>query len=365
MRLLPIAACLAAGLAAASADAQTSTAVGFDGGGADGFTGNFSFEAANGNPDGNAHCLLTTFFPSLRTGGVGEPTNPGFVGDYSTFAEVTFRLDVQVTSITNFFGGEIQRPLGIALVDRDVQGPSGPSGVFFELAALSSMAQANWTELAVTIDDTGATVLPAGWIGFGDEDSMTFAPILPAGATFASVLAGVDEIRITGAVPGFFFSNAAFDMRVDNVAVVATLPSLGDEICAGEPNSTGLGADLRFTGSDVAAANNLTIEIDSLPLSSMGYVIHSEGINIVQNPGGSQGNVCIASNPVGRFSNQVQSSGATGTVSFSPNLTMLPLPTGFVAAAAGETRYFQYWYRDSIGGAATSNFSSAESVTLQ
>ena len=364
MRTL-FAACTSLALFVAPAFAQSSAVVGFDGGSPDGFTGNFFFEATGGNPDGNAHLFLQTFFPMLQTGGVGGPVNPSFIGDYSTFAEVTFRMDVRTTSITNFFGGEIERPLGIALVDRDVQGPSGSSGVFFEFAALSAAAQANWTELSVTIGDTTSAALPAGWIGFGDEDPMTFEPILPAGATFASVLAGVDEVRITGAVPGFFFNNANYDVRIDNVAVVATLPSLGDEVCAGEPNSTGLGADLRLTGSDVAGDNALIIEVTSLPPSTPGYFIHSEGTNVIQNPGGSQGILCIGSNPVGRFSSNVLNSGSAGTVSFSPDLTMLPLPMGTVAAVAGETRYFQYWYRDVVGGMNTSNFSSAEGVTLQ
>ena len=364
MRLLPSLLGLSAVLVAAPLFAQSSTVVGFDGGSPDGFTGNFFFEAAGGNPDGNAHVFLQTFFPSLRTGGVSEPVNANFVGDYSGFAEVTFSLDVRVASITNFFGGEIQRPLGISLIDRDIQGPSGASGVFFEFPALSSTAQANWTEFSVTISDTNSTALPAGWIGFGDENSMTFEPILPAGATFASVLAGVDEVRITGAVPGFFFTNANYDVRIDNVAVVATPMSLGDEICPGEANSTGLGADLGMTGSAVAAANALTLDVSSLPQSSLGFVIHSEGAGFLPNPGGSQGNICIASDPVGRFNSDVLDSGMTGSVSFSPDLTALPFPAGSASAVAGETRYFQYWYRDLMGGAATSNFSSAESVTF-
>ncbi len=354
---------LSVGLLSGRAVSQ-SAIEGFDGGGSGNFTGNFSFEAAGGNPEGNAHMFLQSFFPSLRTGGVDEPLNSSFIGDYSSFAEVTLRVDVKVDSITSFFGAEIQRPLGVALIDRDVMGPSGPSGVFFELAALSSTAQPNWTELSVTINDPAAIALPTGWIGFGDEDPTTFAPVLPPGATFASVLASVDEIQITGAVPGFFFTNANFDFRLDNLAAIRIRPSLGGEICAGVTNSTGLGADLRLTGSDVAAANALTLQIESLPMNSMGYAIHSEGTGVVQNPGGSQGNLCIAGATIGRFATQVQSSGVTGTVTFTPDLTMLPTPVGSEPALAGETRYFQYWYRDSVGGAPTSNFSSAEGVTF-
>ncbi len=338
--------------------------VGFDGGTDGGFIGNALYEPLGGNPDGNAHHNGTFFFNEIRTGGVGEPVNSSFVGDYSSFAEVTFRLDVKVDSLTDFIGNQISRPFGIALFDRGIQGGSGPSGVFFEFPFLSAATVSSWTEFSVTIADPTSASLPMGWIGFGSEDPLTFEPVLPAGATFATVLAGVDEVRFTGAVPGFFFTNAGYDVRVDNVAVVVTDPSLGSELCVGAPNSTGLGADLKLTGSDVASANSLTITVQSLPLNSMGYALHSQGAGFVANPAGSQGNLCIAGAPIGRFSMQVLDSGTTGAVAFSPDLASLPTPTGSEPALAGETRYFQYWYRDLLGGVPTSNFSSAERLTF-
>ncbi len=39
--------------------------------------------------------------------------------------------------------------------------------------------------------------------------------------------------------------------------------------------------------------------------------------------------------------------------------------TGSAPVLAGETRHFQYWYRDALGGSATSNFSSAQSLTFE
>ena len=79
--------------------------------------------------------------------------------------------------------------------------------------------------MSVTIDDPTSEALPPGWIGFGDEDPVTFEPILPAGATFASVLASVDEFEITGAIPGFFFGSAMWDVRIDNVTVIVPEPA--------------------------------------------------------------------------------------------------------------------------------------------
>ena len=214
--------------------AASSAVVGFDGGSDDGFIGNAFFEATGGNPGGNAHHIAPDFFGiSLRTGGMGEPSNPDFLGDYSSFSEVTFDFDIRVDTFTDFIGNPISREVGIALRDRDIQGGSGPSGVFFPLGILNQDLQDDWTNLSVTISDPTSTTLPPGVIGFGEEDPNTFEPILPAGATFATVLAGVDEFEITTFVPGFFFGPANTDLRIDNVAVTVPEPASWLMILAG------------------------------------------------------------------------------------------------------------------------------------
>ena len=142
-----------------------------------------------------------------------------------------FGLKFRVDTLASF-NGPISRDIGIALIDRDIQGSSGPSGVFFTLATMNESIQDDWTSLSVTIDDPTSATLPAGWIGFGDE-SPTFEPILPAGATFASVLASVDEFQITGAVPGFFFNSANTDVHIDNVAVTVPEPGAGVLVLSG------------------------------------------------------------------------------------------------------------------------------------
>lgn len=195
------------------------TIVGFEGGSNEGFTGNAFFEATGGNPGGVARHFNDSFFNDLRTGAVGEPANEGFLGDYSSYASVTFSFDIKTNFLNDFIGNPIARPIGIALKDRDITGPSGPSGVFFEIGIVGVNFTGEWTTLSVTIDDPMAADLPAGWIGFGDEDPGTFGPILPAGASFASVLASVDEFDITGAVPGYFFTNAYWDVLIDNITV--------------------------------------------------------------------------------------------------------------------------------------------------
>lgn len=194
------------------------TNVGFDGGSNGGFVGSSFFEATGGNPDGNAHFNVEAFGAELRTGEIGAPANQAFLGDYSSTGLVTIGVDVRVDSI-NFFGTEVPRNLGFMFIDRDIQGPSGPAGLWFGLGEISSAATSDWTRFELTIDDFSSTSLPAGWVGFGDEDPNTFETILPDGATFASVLSSVDEFRISTFEPGFFFGFTNFDVRIDNVSI--------------------------------------------------------------------------------------------------------------------------------------------------
>jgi hypothetical protein len=201
--------------------AASATVVGFDGGTDGGFTGNAFYEADGGNPGGTAHFFIETFGIELRTGAIGETSNPHFLGDYSGFGSITFSVDVKVSSI-KFGGREVPRELGFALIDRDIQGPDGGSGIFFLLDYISKAEYSDWTTLSVTITDPTQVTLPDGWIGFGDYDPVTLEPILPDGATFASVLAGVDEFRLTSFQPGFFYGFTDFDVRVDNLSIATT-----------------------------------------------------------------------------------------------------------------------------------------------
>jgi hypothetical protein len=84
------------------------------------------------------------------------------------------------------------------------------------------------------------------------------------------------------------------------------------------------------------------------------------------NPGGSQGNLCLGGS-IGRYvgPGQIQQSGSTGTVSLAIDLAQHPTPTGLVGVLPGETWNFQCWYRDAVGGMATSNFSDGYEVTFQ
>jgi len=141
-----------------------------------------------------------------------------FTGDYTAVPALELGLDVK-TNALSFFGSDVTRQLAVELRDYD----GAPDGmpyvsVWYVLGTLDA-AKTGWETLSVKITDTTAAALPTGWGGYGAEDPVTYEPILPAGRTFASVLAGVDEIAFTTLVPGYFFGAADFDVVVDNLFV--------------------------------------------------------------------------------------------------------------------------------------------------
>jgi hypothetical protein len=138
---------------------------------------------------------------------------------------------------------------------------------------------------------------------------------------------------------------------------------VGTSYCTANPNSTGQTGLLGGTGSASVAANDLTLVATRLPNSSFGYFLTSTTQAVTPNPGGSQGVLCVGGQ-IGRYvgPGQIQNSGATGSFSLLLNLNQIPTPAGFVPAVVGETRNFQTWHRDSVAGAATSNFTSGLAV---
>jgi hypothetical protein len=140
---------------------------------------------------------------------------------------------------------------------------------------------------------------------------------------------------------------------------------VGSNYCTANPNSTGQTGLISGTGSASVAANDLTLEASGLPLNAFGYFITSLTQGNTPNPGGSQGVLCVGGT-IGRYTGpgQIKNSMATGSFSLLIDLTQIPTPTGFVPVVVGETRNFQTWHRDAIGGVATSNFTNGLAVTF-
>ncbi len=158
-------------------------------------------------------------------------------------------------------------------------------------------------------------------------------------------------------IGGIFFS--------DRVMWYESIAELGAVYCAGEANSTGMPGRIAVTGSPNAADNSVALNAEDLPLTQFGFFVTSTTQGFVANPGGSQGNLCLAG-AIGRYNRagEVLFTGIFGTMLLPIDLTDTPLPLGTTSVMAGETRNYQAWYRDSNPGS-TSNFTDAVSVTWQ
>ncbi|MCP3919283.1 MAG: hypothetical protein GY711_27405 [bacterium] len=125
------------------------------------------------------------------------------------------------------------------------------------------------------------------------------------------------------------------------------------------PNSSGLPATIRATGSTSAAANSLTLVAEQLPAGQFGYFLAGQTQGFFTPPG-SQGVICL-SGTIGRF-NQIAQIIQGPSGSLAVDLTAIPVSPP-VAVQPGETWNFQCWFRDN-NPVPTSNFTDGLSVTF-
>lgn len=216
--------------------ANAQTVVTFDAGsegwnGPQGVGGSTVIEATGGNPGAHLHTVFNDFGITFD-----NSTHPDFVFDYTQLPTVTLGLDLKVDAI-DFSGSPVSRPWLIEL--RDLDEPPGGFpwvSVWFKFADIAQATHGDWTTVSVTIADTSAAALPAGWGGFGAEDPMG-NPILPPDRTFTDVLAGIDEVAYTTLEPGFVFGFTDFDVRLDNIAIDTTASIFADGFESGDTSN--------------------------------------------------------------------------------------------------------------------------------
>ena len=173
-------------------------------------------------------------------------------------------------------------------------------------------------------------------------------------------------------VPGTISLDLAGNNRFDDVASVpdtgaggAPIVDIGafevqgsigvvDTSCPPLANSTGFPASLSANGSLVISNNQLFLDAVQVPPNQFGYFVMSRTTANI--PVGS-GRLCLGS-PFYRFNLNVLNAGASGAMSFSPDLTNLPQSQVFLP---GESWSFQLWFRDG----ATSNFTNGIGFTWQ
>jgi len=163
---------------------------------------------------------------------------------------------------------------------------------------------------------------------------------------------------VTVADPVLF--NSALQCRINSLEII-NRSQLGQALCSpATPNSTGVQGELVAEGFDQVFANELVLRGTHLPIGQFSMLVGSTATTPPATVSNSAGFLSLV-RPVG-------STGPApdiGTVIFQPNLEAMPQQGSFVAAMAGETWTFQGWHRDVMGGAVTSNFTTAVSVTLQ
>ena len=210
-----------------------------------------------------------------------------------------------------------------------------------------------WTTVVIDVDNL------SGVISFYFDGMLTFQ------GNFGNRFDGFVSL---GHADVFASLSGALDVYslYDNLVVEVPTSTLGTNYCTAVANSTGNTADMSALGSSSVAANNVTLMASEMPNNAFGFFLTSQTQGFIQNPGGSQGNLCLTGS-IGRYvgPGQIQNSGSTGSISLAINLAQTPQPTGFVAIAAGQTWNFTAWHRDVVGGAATSNFSDGLSISFQ
>jgi hypothetical protein len=210
-----------------------------------------------------------------------------------------------------------------------------------------------WTTVVIDVDNLN------GVISFYFDGMLTFQ------GNFANRFDGLVSL---GHADVFASLSGTLDVYslYDNLVVEVPGSTLGTNYCTAVANSTGNTADISAVGSNSAAANNVTLLATEMPNNAFGFFLTSQTQGFIQNPGGSQGNLCLTGS-IGRYvgPGQIQNTGVTGGISLALDLTQTPQPTGFVSIQAGQTWNFTAWHRDAIGGVATSNFTNGLSIAFQ
>jgi hypothetical protein len=125
-------------------------------------------------------------------------------------------------------------------------------------------------------------------------------------------------------------------------------------------NSSGWPASILACGSVSVSMNQVWFPIHLLPANTTGLMLNALRPASAWTPAGSQGNLCLAGS-IGRYTANVFMTDSLGNSGLVIDLTQTPTPHGAVSIAAGETWYFQCWFRDG----ASSNFSNAVGIVFQ
>ncbi len=198
------------------------------------------------------------------------------------------------------------------------------------------------------------------------DDSLLWVRGLGGGAFDAPVEVGVIP-GLRGATAVDLDGDGDQDLLTGDLMWFENLSVLSVRTCPGAPNSMGVGASLFAAGSALAAVNRTTLNAVGLPPGAFGMFITSTQAAAPVQPPGSLGDLCIGG-AIGRFnrSGEIRAADSAGVLHLPIDTSQIPdavLTT--VSVLPPERRFFQLWYRDTVAGAATSNFSGAAFVDFR
>lgn len=218
--------------------------------------------------------------------------------------------------------------------------------------------------------------------GDGVAEIAMFVPLAANGGAVARILSGADLATLhqwtdpqhtssilPGAIAGDFNGDGTQDLIIGDpdrgsrgwITILPGESSVGTQSCdAAVANSTGSPASLRVVGSPEATSNDLELLGLQLPSDQWVLPLAAPQTGFVPQVGGGAGTLCLGGS-IRRLNNSLNR--ADGIGSFS---AVLDLSTwhGGSSIVAGETWYYQLWYRDPAGGT-TSNLSDATGVTFE
>lgn len=225
-------------LAASTGLAQTVAHTNFTGG-TDGWNGNGGaiVQNSNGNDIYRIPGVTDMFWFEFW-----NDSNTDWTGDYTAKGDLLeFSLDIQTNSISVFGNPVTDRAVILEFRTFAFEHEFyNYSSVYVELGRVTGFAQ-DWTTMS-TVFDPNALDLPDGWGAYGNEDDQGNW-IMPDGATFADMMANVDEIVIHSAEFGFFYPFTVFDLAIDNLTLT-NVPAPGPLALLA---AAGLGARRRRT----------------------------------------------------------------------------------------------------------------------
>ncbi|MEZ6014447.1 MAG: LamG domain-containing protein [Planctomycetota bacterium] len=369
--------CLAALSGASEARAQLIHRWSFDG------TGTTAFDSVGGAHGALMGGATLTGTGALTFDGVDDyvalPSGIGSAYETQTF-EIWFDWAGGGSNIRIIDFGDNNGTAGLTYLILTPRASNGNAAAYIQ-TTLGGGSKKVWANSPAS--STGTTHLALVYDSPNDEMRIYFDGTYQSSVTLAENLSQLNDVNCWIGRSNWstdpYYRGSVTELRVFNydlsTAEIAasyaagpdSIGTIGISYCQpAAANLTGFAATLGANGSASVANNDLVLQAAHVPQHSFAIFLTSRTQGFHLNPSGGPGYLCLAGG-IGRYvgPGQIQNAGAAEQVSLAIDLTDHPTPNGLVSVMPGETWNFQLWYRDAVGGVATSNFSDALEVTFQ